>query len=81
MPAPVGLRRHVRVELRAHRGVARVDVERLARLGIDEPHEPDVGQRALARILERHRDDVVPLREQLERTLDVGAAESRRRGR
>ena len=53
----------------------------VARLRIDESHEPDVGQHALARILDRYGDDVVPLREQLERTLDVGAPGNPRRGR
>ena len=68
---------HRRAELRADLGIARVDVERLAGFRIDEAHQPDVGQNALARIFERHRDDVVPLREQLERLLDVVAKEVR----
>ena len=45
-PARGDLLVHRLGELRAHRRIARVDVERLARLGIDEAREPDVGQRA-----------------------------------
>src|SRR4051812_47002267 len=38
-------------ELGTHRGIAGVDVECGARLGIDEPCEPDVGKRLFARIV------------------------------
>jgi hypothetical protein len=75
MPPAVELARDLDVELRAHLRVARIDVERRAGLRIDQPHETDVRERALARVLDRHRDDVVPLREQLERPLDVRAEE------
>src|SRR3954447_25735330 len=71
LAARIDLLLHRIAEPFAHGGVARVDVERLARLGIDEPRETDVGQRPLARIIHGHGDDVVPLREQLERMLDV----------
>src|SRR5262245_55276009 len=58
---------HGLAEATPHVRVARVDVERVARLGIDEPREPDVGERPFARVVHRYGDDVVPLREQLER--------------
>src|SRR5690349_15291172 len=58
MPAAIRVSANRRLELRAHGRIARVDVERVAGLGIDEPHETDVGQNALAGILDAYRDDV-----------------------
>src|SRR6185436_12778062 len=71
----ISLAGDLRVESRANLGIAGVDVERLPRFRIDEANKTDVGKNALTRILERHRDHVVPLRKQLERPLDVFAEE------
>ena len=57
---------------RAHLRVARVDVERLPVSGSTNRARPMSGSSLLARIVHRHGDDVVPLREQLERLLEVG---------
>src|ERR1043166_3851894 len=71
MPAAIRLTADLRLELRAYGGVARIDAARPAGLGSDKPHETDVGQNALARILDAHRDDVVALREEFQCALEV----------
>ncbi len=60
--------RRVRV---ANRGMAGIDLGRFPGLGVDQPRDPDVGKVALARIFYGDRDDVVPLRQQLERMVDI----------
>jgi hypothetical protein len=51
--------------------MAGVDLERLTGLGIDEARDPDIRKLSLARVLDRDRNDVVTLCEQLERMIDV----------
>jgi hypothetical protein len=56
----------LRVSL-AHVRTTRVNLERVACLGIHQPRDSYVRQIALARILDRNRDDVVSLRQDLQR--------------
>src|SRR4051812_46209547 len=63
----LALGRHTRGIRLANDGAARIDLECLARFGVDEPRDADVGEVALARVFDGQRDDIVPLRQQLER--------------
>ena len=62
--------RHL-LERLPHARVAGVDGHGRAGLGIDEPRQSHVRQRDFARILHGDGDHIVPLREELERPLDV----------
>src|ERR1700687_158788 len=55
----------------AHLRVAGIDLERLSGLRIDEPSDANVGEKALAWILDGYGDDIMTLRQQLERMIDV----------
>src|ERR1700737_186538 len=55
----------------AHLRVAGIDLEGLPGLRIDEPSDANVGEKALAWILDGYGDDIMTLRQQLERMIDV----------
>src|ERR1700682_4869216 len=59
----------------AHLRAAGIDLERLSGLRIDEPSDANVGEKALARILDGYGDDIMTLRQELERMIDVGLEE------
>src|ERR1700682_913698 len=65
------LRRHELQIGSAHQRVAGVDLESFPRFRIDEARDPDVGDQSLAGILDAYGDDIVTLRKQLERMIDV----------
>src|SRR5690349_21570266 len=65
------------VELRPDFRIAGVDADGVTRLRVDEPNDAEVGKLLLARVLDADGDEVVPLREELERPLDVLAEKIR----
>src|SRR5687768_17656102 len=55
----------------AHNARARVDLDVLTGFGVDEPGKSNVRQLPLARIVDSDCNDVVTLRENLQRMLDI----------
>ena len=69
----VGALHLLRLRVRgAHRAVAGVHLEVSARLGVDEPRHAEVGELALAGIVEHDAHDVVALAQAPQRALGVG---------
>lgn len=77
MFSPVSLLIDLPVVIISDPARAGIDLEGLAGFGIDKTRQPDIGQISLAWVFYCHGDDVMPLRENLQRSLDVGRVEIR----